>query len=179
MKACSLHPFRWLGFAVLRSAAVGWALLVLGESSGFGQTTRPAAKRKAARPAAPEGRPPGPVEAAPRVSKDKYPPVEARVAAYREQLEAKKIKREDTQPYLVASVEVLGISETARGYTAFIRVEDGTTLVVRAGMRFYDGVIERIEPGRILFRTKRQLVEKRYGQAIDAEKAAPDQPPEL
>ncbi len=174
MKACSPHLSLWLGRTVRRMVAVGWVVVALSGMSGFAQMTRPAAKRKTAQSAAPESRPPEPVEAAPRASKDKYPPVEARIAAYREQLEAKKIKREDTLPYLVAGVDVIGISETARGYTAFIRVEDATTLVARPGMRFYDGVIERIEPGRIVFRLhNRRLVEKRYGQAIDAE---PDQP---
>ncbi|MFQ3580288.1 MAG: hypothetical protein SNJ49_00105 [Chloracidobacterium sp.] len=149
------------------SVALGWALLAPGGPRGLAQTTQPAAKRKAKRPV--PDRPSEPVEAAPRPSKDKYPSVEARVAAYREQLAAKKIKREDSRPYLIAGVEVLGISETTRGYTAFVRVEDETTLVVRAGMHFYDGVVERIEPGRIVFRlTNRRLVEKRYGQSIDA-----------
>ncbi|AEP12953.1 hypothetical protein [Chloracidobacterium thermophilum] len=161
---------------------MGALLLALDSASGLAQTTRPAsAKRKAARPAATPGRPAAPAEAPPRPAKDKYPPVEARVAAYREQLEAKKIKREDTLPYLIAGVEVLGISESARGVTAFIRVEDETTLVVRAGMRFYDGVLERIEPNRLVFRLNNQrLVEKRYGHSIDASpgNTAPDEAPE-
>lgn len=76
---------------------------------------------------------------------------------------------------------MLGISESPRGLTAFIRVEDETTLVVRAGMRFYDGVLEKIEPNRLIFRLgNRRLVEKRYGQSIDASPgdAAPDDAPE-
>ncbi|MCS7079543.1 MAG: hypothetical protein NZ585_05770 [Chloracidobacterium sp.] len=186
MKACLPCLFGLSGLTVLRCMATGWvclstAILVLSAGDGFAQTTRPATKRRPSRTSAPEHRPPKPTETAPRPQQDKYPPVEARVAAYREQLEAKKIKREDTQPYLIDGVEVLGISETARGYTAFIRVEDNTTLVVRPGMRFYDGVIERIEPGRILFRlNNRRLVEKRYGRPIDAapDQTSPEQPPE-
>lgn len=177
-----LRPGASSGSAVWRLVVAGWFVLAMTSADAVAQTTRPAAKRRSARTPAPESRPTEPVEAAPRPQKDKHPPVEARIAAYREQLEAKKIKREDTQPYLVGGVEVLGISETARGYTAFIRVEDDTTLVVRSGMRFYDGVIERIEPGRIVFRlNNRRLVEKRYGHAIDAapDQTTPERPPEL
>lgn len=173
---CRFHAVWW------KSLAVGAVLLAIGAVSGLAQTTRPAsAKRKAVRPPATPAPPSEPVESLPRPTKDKYPPVEARVAAYREQLEAKKIKREDTQPYLITRVEVLGISESARGLTAFIRVEDETTLVVRAGMRFYDGVLERIEPSRLLFRlNNRRLVEKRYGHSIDASPGdtVPDRAPE-
>jgi hypothetical protein len=174
--------YRWHYAAWWKPLAVGALLLALDSASGLAQTTRPAsARRKSARPAATPDRPAAPAEAPSRPAKDKYPPVEARVAAYREQLEAKKIKREDTLPYLIAGVEVLGISESPRGLTAFIRVEDETTLVVRAGMRFYDGVLEKIEPNRLIFRLgNRRLVEKRYGQSIDASPgdAAPDDAPE-
>jgi len=173
---CRCHPILW------KLLAIGAMLLALDGAGGSAQTTRPAsARHKSARPPTTPDRPAAPAEATPRPTKDKYPPVEVRVAAYREQLEAKKIKREDTQPYLIAGVEVLGISESARGVTAFIRVEDETTLVVRAGMRFYDGVLERIEPNRLIFRLNNQrLVEKRYGHSIDASPgdAAPDEAPE-
>ncbi len=182
MKTDAFPRYRWRHTVWWKPLVVGTMLLALNSADGLAQTTRPAsAKRKSARPAATPDRPAAPVEAPPRPAKDKYPPVEARVAAYREQLEAKKIKREDTQPYLIAGVEVLGISESPRGLTAFIRVEDETTLVVRAGMRFYDGVLERIEPNRLIFRlSNRRLVEKRYGQSIDASPgdAAPDDAPE-
>jgi hypothetical protein len=182
MKTDAFPRYRWRHAVWWKPLVVGTMLLTLNSADGLAQTTRPAsARRKSARPAATPDRPAEPVEAPPRPAKDKYPPVEARVAAYREQLEAKKIKREDTQPYLVAGVEVLGISESPRGLTAFIRVEDETTLVVRAGMRFYDGVLEKIEPNRLIFRlSNRRLVEKRYGQSIDASPgdAAPDAAPE-
>ncbi len=182
MKTDAFPWYRWRHAVWWKLAVVGAALLVLGSVDGLAQTTRPAsARRKAVRPSAPPDRPAVPAEAPSRPAKDKYPPVEARVAAYREQLEAKKIKREDTLPYLIAGVEVLGISESVRGVTAFIRVEDETTLVVRAGMRFYDGILERIEPNRLVFRLHNQrLVEKRYGHSIDASpgNTAPEEAPE-
>ncbi|MGQ9898332.1 MAG: hypothetical protein ACUVR8_12355 [Acidobacteriota bacterium] len=182
MKVDAFLQYCWF-YAVWRKLLVVSALLLaLGNMSGFSQMTRPASvKRKVAGSSATSTPSTKPAEAAPRVTKEKYPPVEARVAAYREQLEAKKIKREDTQPYLIAGVKILGISKTARGLAAFIRVEDETTLVVRAGMRFYDGVLEHIEPNRLLFRLhNRRLVEKGYGQSIGspAGDAVPDKAPE-
>ncbi len=175
MKA-GLIPSLAVSAAVARQLVITAGLgFVLSAGDSLAQVTRPATKRRPARTSAPTNQATVLPEAAPPVHKDKFPPLEARIAAYREQLEAKKIKREDTQPYLTRGVEVLGISETARGYTAFIRVEDNTTLVVRPGMRFYDGVIERIEPNRIVFRLhNRQLVEKQYGRPIDVTSDQPE-----
>jgi|GEM_PF-1733878 hypothetical protein len=183
MKTDTFPQLCWSCALWWKPLAIGAALLTLGTASGFAQTTRPAsAKRKASRSATTANRLSGATETTPRAPKSKYPPLETRLAAYCEQLETKKIKREDTQPYLIAGVEVLGISETADGTAAaFIRVEDGTTLVVRAGMHFYDGVLERIEPRRLIFRlNNQQLVEKRYGQPIGSspENPTPREVPE-
>lgn len=142
--------------------------------SAVGQTPEPAKKPtgrkpKAQKPQTDGGqKPPKPGE---KPVKGKYPPLEQRMAAYKDQLEQKKIAREDSRPYVIELVEIVGISEAGEGYNAFVKAEDGATIILRPGMHFYDGVVEKIEADRIVFRmtATKKTVEKKYGQAIDAQ----------
>jgi Tfp pilus assembly protein PilP len=114
-------------------------------------------------------------KAADKPVKGKYPPLEARVAAYNEQVEQKKIPREPSRPYLIEPIEITGISEAGEGYNAFVKAEDGTTLILRPGMHLYNGVVEKIEADRIVFRmtATKKTVEKKYGRSIDAQPETP------
>lgn len=148
------------------------AFLMFANAAGVaGQETAPVKKpvvrkSKAKKPPAE----PGEVKASDKPVKGKYPPLEQRLAAYKEQLEEKKVAREDSRPYLIELIEITGISEAGEGFNAFVRAEDGKTLILRAGMNFYNGVVEAIQADRIVFRMNgtKKTVEKKYGQAIDA-----------
>lgn len=151
---------------------------VLVTVAAVGQDSPPAKKPvgrkpKVQKPSADSGQ--KPAKPGEKPAKGKYPPLEQRLAAYREQLEQKKISREDSRPYVIELVEVAGISDAGEGYYAFVKAEDGTTLILHPGMRFYDGVVEKIEADRIIFRmtATKKTVEKKYGQSIDAQTGNP------
>lgn len=96
-----------------------------------------------------------------------YPPVEERIAEYLRMAGDGKVPREESRPYVIEGLTVIGMSGTA---SAFLKTEDGHTVIVRKGMKFYNGMVVGIEKDRVIFsNTKtKKLIEKRYGQAINA-----------
>lgn len=148
--------------------------LLIGSAQDPAPTKKPVVRKpKPQKPQTDDGQKPS--KPGEKPVKAKYPPLEQRLAAYKEQLEQKKITREDSRPYVIELVEIVGISEAGEGYNAFVKAEDGTTLILRPGMHFYDGVVEKIEADRIIFRmtATKKTMEKKYGQTIDAQPENP------
>lgn len=96
-----------------------------------------------------------------------YPPVEQRVSDYLRLANSGKTPREESRPYVIEGVSVVGISGTE---SAFLRTEDGKTIIVRKGMRMYNGTVVAIQRDRVVFRqgNSKKLIEKLYGQNINA-----------
>ena len=52
----------------------------------------------------------------------------------------------------VAEVRLLGVMRLPEGYVAMVQGTDSLSYMIRPGTALYDGSVERIEPGRVVFK---------------------------
>ncbi len=52
----------------------------------------------------------------------------------------------------VQDVRLEGIFKLPSGYVAMVQGSDNLSYIIRPGSVFFDGIVESIEPGRVVFR---------------------------
>ena len=52
----------------------------------------------------------------------------------------------------VEEVRLLGVMKLPEGYVAMVQGTDNLSYMIRPGTALYDGTVERIEPGRVIFK---------------------------
>ncbi len=52
----------------------------------------------------------------------------------------------------VEEVRLLGVMKLPEGYVAMVQGTDNLSYMIRPGTALYDGTVERIEPGRVVFK---------------------------